>query len=86
MDYRYDDPPTRPYVPWRAGLASYEMQRLPPLVAYPSRTKRRRLDVCYRILLQVHASADGVFVQSLLRALRRACGLSMGTRSGRAVA
>ena len=46
MDYRFHDLPTRPYVPWQAGLASYEIQRLPPLAASPSRMKRRRLDVC----------------------------------------
>ncbi|KAN0141013.1 hypothetical protein V8E53_001457 [Lactarius tabidus] len=60
VDYRYDDPPTRPFVPWRASLPSYEMQRfrteVPVPTAPPSRAKRRRLD-------------------SLLRALRRACGL-----------
>ncbi|KAF8259855.1 hypothetical protein EI94DRAFT_1812610 [Lactarius quietus] len=64
VDYRYDDPPTRPFVPWRASLPSYEMQLLRSSisvpVAYPSRAKRRRLD-------------------SLLRALRRACGLSKDT-------
>ena len=29
------------------------------------------------------SSADGIFVQSVLRALRRACGLSKNTRPGR---
>jgi hypothetical protein len=49
VDYRYDDPPTRPFVPWRASLPSYEMQRfrteVPVPTAPPSRAKRRRLDV-----------------------------------------
>jgi len=67
VDHRDHDLPTRPYVPWRAALASCEMQQLPPLVVSPSRTKRRRLD-------------------SLLRALRRACGLSKDIRPGRAAA
>ncbi|KAF8259389.1 hypothetical protein EI94DRAFT_1707145 [Lactarius quietus] len=72
VDYRYDDDqPTRPFVPWRADLGSYEMQRIRSSVALPavppSRAKRTRLD-------------------SLLRALRRACGLSKSTTRPRRAA
>ncbi|KAH9071110.1 hypothetical protein EDB83DRAFT_315535 [Lactarius deliciosus] len=69
VDYRYHDPPTRPYVPWRAGLTPerYRTQMVPSPAASlsPSRAKTKHL-------------------KSVLRALRRACGLSKGNRPGRA--
>ena len=64
VDCRYHDPPTRPFVPWRASLASYEMQRLRspvpavPAAASPRAKRRRGLDVRF------------------YHALRRVCGLS----------
>ncbi len=57
--------------------------------ASPSRAKRKRLDVRYSYFAQLHAFVgqcsfvDGVFVQSVLRALYRACGLSKDTRPRR---
>ncbi|KAI9453971.1 hypothetical protein BJY52DRAFT_783202 [Lactarius psammicola] len=72
VDYRYHDPPTRPYVPWRAALTPEKdriqmVTEFPVPAASPSRAKRKRLD-------------------SLVRALRRACGLDKGTRPGRRAA
>jgi hypothetical protein len=55
---------------------------VPVPTAAPSRAKRRRLDVrSYSI--RIVPPADRCVVQSLLRALRRACGLYEGnTRPG----
>ena len=75
IDHRYDDLPTRPFVPWRASLSSYEMQRfrrrpeVPVPTTLPScaRAKRRRLDV-RRIVFFALLPADGVLI-SFVRAV-----------------
>ncbi|KAI9453982.1 hypothetical protein BJY52DRAFT_784681 [Lactarius psammicola] len=62
VDYRYHDPPTRPYVPWRAVLAP-EKDRIqmvtedPVPAASPSRAKRKRVDVRCSSFAQFHASS-----------------------------
>ena len=86
VDHRYDDLPTRPFVPWRASLSSYEMKRfrlrpeVPVTIAPPScaRAKRRRLDVRRIVSLRLCLLTVSC-VQSMLRALRRAFGFSKGT-------